>query len=75
MFGKRNMLIPIMLSLCILIVVALLSTNTYAAREGDLGCEDLTNCDGRASCGSPGTQMGCTIRCKDGTSVTCLKGN
>ena len=38
---------------------------------GDLGCEDLSNCDGKASCGEAGTVNGCTLNCESGTFVSC----
>lgn len=38
---------------------------------GNLGCSDLSNCSGSASCNSKGTVQNCTITCQDGSSISC----
>lgn len=38
---------------------------------GDLGCPDLANCSGSATCGTAGTVSSCTIVCEDGPTIVC----
>ena len=38
---------------------------------GNLGCPDLSNCSGAATCGSKGTVTGCTITCIRGEKIVC----
>jgi hypothetical protein len=50
-------------------------SNAYQTplRAQDLGCPDLSECGGKASCGTPGSDSGCTINCDSGDLITCKK--
>ncbi|MTI89302.1 MAG: hypothetical protein FH748_15205 [Balneolaceae bacterium] len=43
----------------------------YSGGDGDQGCDDLTNCGSKATCGETGEVEVCTIKCKSGSFIGC----
>jgi hypothetical protein len=57
--------------LVVLFLVSLVFISTIKMNAGDLGCKDLSNCSGKASCGEPGNNYGCEIECESGPRIDC----
>lgn len=64
--NRKKSLFALMLS--IFLVTMLLPLCSLAQ---NLGCPDLSDCDGSATCGTDGRVEGCNIYCSDGSFIVC----
>ncbi|MFV0387611.1 MAG: hypothetical protein ACK5NT_02555 [Pyrinomonadaceae bacterium] len=69
----KNFLILATLVFSLAILSGIIFQQKISANDrGDLGCDDLMNCSGTASCGTPGVVNGCKITCQGEEIINCL---
>ncbi|MFV0387610.1 MAG: hypothetical protein ACK5NT_02550 [Pyrinomonadaceae bacterium] len=61
------------LTFSLAILSGIIFQQTTSANEGsaDLGCLELENCRGSATCGTKGSVNGCRITCQGGDTIDC----
>jgi hypothetical protein len=66
----RNLIITLLLVLTTSIILLISTQKSVLA--GNLGCSDISGCEGAASCGGRGISTGlCVIDCEDGSEIWC----
>jgi hypothetical protein len=53
------------------VIIAFVSISLVIGDEANLGCSDIADCSGTASCGSSGKYTGCTIKCANRAVIVC----
>lgn len=57
--------------LFMLVFLGIILFSTVSMSSWDIGCDDLGDCNGAASCNGMGGVKGCLIKCADGGQIVC----
>jgi hypothetical protein len=53
------------------VIIAFVSISLVSGDDGDLGCDDLSDCGSTATCGTSGSALGCRIKCSNHSLIVC----